>query len=494
MMSLKDFSLLKEDYDSYHVGHPHGKAITVPKKGLSDKAQKLIEKLKKHQNFADGTPDAPIEVEAIPQADQAQETDQEVEQDVEQAPEQVSLAAETAARPQAPVAMQPDITAKYGTAPLTQAMQTIQAGAQAEAQVGKTEADTYKQAADQIAQIQNDFNVRRQEYMNKNAQFENALLSQKIDPDRYWKNMDTGAKITSAIALALGGIGAGLTRGPNYALDQVNRAVNNDIASQMNDQSKTMNLWKMNREALGDDQAATLATQNNLLSVAKVKAMQAQALAQGAIAKAKVAPLILQIGQQIQQNDAMRALLKMGQMPASGTAPGAAIPGEPAALVENFIQDKDTKKEALKELGSLQEARELKKGLLQSYNDLNSKLFAGQLSPYDRASAINAWAGKIAKITEGRFNLEEAKLQMNALMPQAGESEQTRANKLSRLNQFANNLVQTPTLNGTMLPIKQFRKTNLEGLKNAWLPGTVIPVNGKPHVVNADGETATPVK
>lgn len=54
-MNLNKFSLISEAKDSYHVKSPSGKAFTVNKKGLSDKAHSLIKNLKKgSQTFYDG--------------------------------------------------------------------------------------------------------------------------------------------------------------------------------------------------------------------------------------------------------------------------------------------------------------------------------------------------------------------------------------------------------------------------------------------------------
>src|SRR5271165_2658805 len=47
-MDLSNFKLLKESPDSYEIGHPSGRKLTVEKKGLSDKAHKAI------KMYADG--------------------------------------------------------------------------------------------------------------------------------------------------------------------------------------------------------------------------------------------------------------------------------------------------------------------------------------------------------------------------------------------------------------------------------------------------------
>lgn len=59
---------------------------------------------------------------------------------------------------------------------------------------------------------------------------ENAKLIQ--DPNRYWHNLSTAGKIGSGVAVMLGALGAGLTHGPNMALQSMEDAINKDIDAQ----------------------------------------------------------------------------------------------------------------------------------------------------------------------------------------------------------------------------------------------------------------------
>jgi hypothetical protein len=79
-----------------------------------------------------------------------------------------------------------------------------------------------------------------------------AASLKDIDPDHYWHEKGTGARIGSAIAVALGAFGAAMPHsgagGRNYAQEIVNSAIENDIKAQQ------MNLDKKWKEAtLGHD-------------------------------------------------------------------------------------------------------------------------------------------------------------------------------------------------------------------------------------------------
>lgn len=77
-----------------------------------------------------------------------------------------------------------------------------------------------------------------------------ALESKSIDPDRRWKEMGTGGQIGTAVSLMLGAIGAALTKGPNYALDMYQKAVDQDIDAQRAEIAKAQSVVGLKNNAL----------------------------------------------------------------------------------------------------------------------------------------------------------------------------------------------------------------------------------------------------
>lgn len=57
----------------------------------------------------------------------------------------------------------------------------------------------------------------------------------RVDPNRLYHNQSTGQKIGSAIAVILGGLGSGLTHGPNMALEIMDKAIQRDVEAQKDD-------------------------------------------------------------------------------------------------------------------------------------------------------------------------------------------------------------------------------------------------------------------
>jgi len=307
MMNLSNFQLLKEDSDSYHVGHPNGKAIVVGKKGLSDKAHSVIKKMKT-AHFDEGgeasvaTDDSPQEVPSS----QASDTSQPVSS--------VQKGSDTNALPQA-------IGSNSG---LEQQVQGIQAAAEAQSWLGEKEGNLIGETLAKPAMnvTQNDIIQANQKKLGK---LEQAYNDKVIDPNSYFAHQSTPSKILSAVGMLLSGAGSATTGQPNYAMEAINRAVEADIDAQKNDQSKRLNLWKMNQEALGSNLAANLATQNQMYTGLKYRIDQAASQFKGPFAQSQALQAKGQIQQAIDRNNALLGL--------HATLTGQAEPGTEAQFV-----------------------------------------------------------------------------------------------------------------------------------------------------------------
>lgn len=126
-----------------------------------------------------------------------------------------------------------------------------------------------------------------QQNQAKNDFLAQQFANQKIDPNRLYHNMSTAGKIEAGIGMLLSGFGSGASHQQNMAQTVMTNAINNDISAQKNSQDQAQTLWKMNREALGNEQAANLATQNQMLEGLKYKINSAATQYQGPIAIAQ---------------------------------------------------------------------------------------------------------------------------------------------------------------------------------------------------------------
>lgn len=377
-MNLKNFKLLKEDDDHFYVGHPKGKQLKVKKSGLNSKAKELVLKLRSKQGYAEGgeviadedfkpdveAPDVPFylkpnEVELGRDAaakyfmqDQSsmQPNPANAEQIIAQQPvvgqsmaqnidnnelirkaTQAGLTVDEFLKQQQnqPAANQDYKVIEESVIQPKQDIQPVQdftQGYEAQKQAMLQEGEALKQKGLEEARLGAEAQAKvekmptqeeiLQDFQRRDEDLLKAYESKVIDPERYLKNRDTGTKFAQGIALILGGIGAGLTGGPNVVLNMIHKKIEDDIASQKEDKQSAFNLWKMNKEALGDTMSANLATQNQIYTGLKFQLARAASTADSKVAAARAQQAIAQIDQAIGQN---RLKLSLLQTPEGGS-------------------------------------------------------------------------------------------------------------------------------------------------------------------------------
>lgn len=542
-MNLSDFQFLKEDAESYHVKHPEGKSLVVNKKGLSEKAHEVIKKLPRFSegtqdpnifssaNASDvsgnpisvgaGATEAPPSFLDAPdksvfanagqgRATQIQNLLSDEKNYPKGSPQEQGLVDELlkinpdavplpgTAAPQAPVTETPAETlAPASTAAPTAPDPLVQNRMDANSLLDKQQQDVkdYLGAtgkAEGIAgKAYQDF-LKKLEGMSSandivaaSKQADDDLrkdyVDRKIDPDRYYNNQMTGSKILAGIGLILGGAGAHATGGRNLALDQMNRAIDLDIESQKNDQSKAMNLWKMNREALGTDVAANLATQNQMLSGVQAKAQIAAVASNSAQGKLRGNMLIDQLEQQKQQNRLKLGLLTQ----TSGTGQSGTLQADPAVLVPQLVPA-EHQKQALTEIGQAQNAAANETSLMGAFHKLESENSVlgrvGRLGFEPPSSkAFDALVDPLIHDNEGRINELEQK-HVQALKPQPGDMQATVLQKAAALQSFIEHKKSAPTAKAFGIDLSHFAST-------AGAPPTseIKTMNGVPYQKIAGG-------
>lgn len=178
-----------------------------------------------------------------------------------------------------------------------------------------------------------DYQALLQQQQEGDRKFENALATKQVDPNRYLNNADLGTKIFHGLGMLLS------VAAPNIGktiLANINDNINRDIDAQKDDQSNTLNLWKMHRAALGDDMSATLQTRNNMLQMAKVKTDEMMGnLGNNPLAQEKAKALKLSLDTEMAQNNSIIAQQKMKQKLISGQ--GTNSNQDPATLVPVLV-------------------------------------------------------------------------------------------------------------------------------------------------------------
>lgn len=123
--------------------------------------------------------------------------------------------------------------------------------------------------AQQIANLRQ----RQTDYLDATNNHLNDLMAKAdayghIDPDRWMHSKSAGSRIGMALAMGLGQFGAAITHSPNAAMDIIQKEIDRDVDAQKQQAENSRaavgqaaNLYQLNRERLGDNERATLATQ-----------------------------------------------------------------------------------------------------------------------------------------------------------------------------------------------------------------------------------------
>lgn len=164
----------------------------------------------------------------------------------------------------------------------------IQAAGGAQQTMGKEQGQALQDFQRSVNEHQKIYNGQLGEINKEQAVYQKQLIDNKIDPRRYYNNMGTGQKISTAIALLLGGVGAGLTRGPNLALQMMDKAVDHDIEAQKMDLGKTHSLLNLNMQKYHNLQTAEAATRLQYNTTLQTQLQMAQAKATNGLAAAAI--------------------------------------------------------------------------------------------------------------------------------------------------------------------------------------------------------------
>lgn len=302
-LNLSSFKKMVEDKHSATMIHKDGHKLVISKGSLPALHRKQLEALPFHQgeaqHFDEGGTALPKELADLPQSDPsalgvtAQQTPS-----VPAAPIDAAVAA-----PQAQMAPK-DIQSQQAGA-FEQEKAAKLESAEAEGELGRKESRDIGTAQAQIGKMPTQSDVVNS-YKSKNDELFKHYQENKLDPNRYWQDHSKVAGIVGTL-LSAAGQAMGSNQ-PNGALDVIQHGINRDIDLQKNSQEKDLNLWKMNREVLGSDLAANLATQNQMYTGLKYQLMKTAAESRQPLAIAKAHSEIAQINQRQVQLNALLGL------------------------------------------------------------------------------------------------------------------------------------------------------------------------------------------
>jgi hypothetical protein len=188
-----------------------------------------------------------------------------------------------------------------------------------------------------------------------------AIVAGDVKPDHYWQEKGTFGRVSSAIAIALSGIGQGLAGGENLALKTINQAIDRDIDAQKTNLQKNMQLYGQDQ---GDLQA-NVALENHMRAraLASVEAQVQMATAQSKTKEEKANGRLLMGQLEIQKNELLQnAGLKRAQMAATNIELQRA--GEQNRQLKDY---QAWKEQGIKDPAAMQDREWLVKGQLNGW-------------------------------------------------------------------------------------------------------------------------------
>lgn len=126
------------------------------------------------------------------------------------------------------------------------------------------------------------------------AKYQSAVDDYMKTPNQtYWEKQGTSGRIMGGIAMALGAMGSAYTKGPNYAMEIINKAIDDDLNQQKLDMEKKgqavrgqEGILAQMRLKFGDDRQAEIAAKTAMLKQAELQMQGLSAKYQGPEAQA----------------------------------------------------------------------------------------------------------------------------------------------------------------------------------------------------------------
>jgi hypothetical protein len=461
--------------------------MTIPKKGLSNKAQELISKLRREQHFDEGgateaEPDQeeqdiqampgavpgganaepPVQAnDVIPPTVTAEDertptstpTEAEIMSDYQNAADQPA----PAALPQSAASKQADTNPL--NAPANQELGTLNKSLGQLQAAGNAQAAAYKQGLTQLAAIPSplDLTKKAEDADNK---YRDAVAAGKIDPNRFWNNKSIPSKISASLGLILSGIGSGILHQPNLALQVLNKQIDDDIESQKTDLSKNMNLWKMHREKTGSDIQASLLAKNNLLTSVELQSKQAQAQAINPQAALNLAGVIKGIEEQKLSNNRLKGLMDFNK----NTKPGQTSNLDPSLLVAQYVPPALQAK-AFQEIADSQNIVKNGKSMMKSFDEAAKgqtvlRTGAGYLRTDPNVLALQQSMLPLFDKIDGTVRQAAMDATFHDVIPAAGDSDSTIAVKRKALQNWMLSQTSHPVNAGHNILLNKYTSTN----------------------------------
>ena len=294
----------------------------------------------------------------------------------------------------------------------------------------------------------------------------------EIKAPEYFHDQNIFQRILGGIALIAGGVGGALTHQENPAMKMIENSINREIEAQKMSRDRKLNLYKIHREAEGDDLSATIQTANNLKQIALMKMDEAEGMygnnpmaklrIQGARTKllADIAENQMRLSQiDVQKLQAKNLAQRMQQ---KGTLEGAGTVESPEETAIAIKALKDTKRISEEEHNAAFKELQFKGGNIRAHkaaDEVMNELFQLQTakgvltSPIQTRARVNAAISRLTPLVQEqdpskRLNDVTFRKEIEPFIPKVTANKETQQKLLQDIHGLIDQhgIQETPTL------------------------------------------------
>ncbi len=326
-----------------------------------------------------------------------------------------------------------------------------------------------------------------------NQQVDNENLSQevanaKVDPKRLFHNMSTGQKIFSMIGVVLGGIGAGMTHGPNLGLQVIQKAIDDDIDAQKADLGKKQSLLSNNLQKYRDMKTAEQATALQMNSIVQGQIAATSAKYGGQSNAGATQMMLGQLGNKNLQDSQVLKQTMFDQQLRQHLQQGDVSGQNPLDYVRHVVPA-DKQKDVATELGKAMYTTDNKEKMLHLWDQAQKEQTAGRtvfgIWDAPATKALRAMGDPLIHDQEGRVN-EFEKKDFEGLLPGSGQVDSRQKELRKSFEMFLDNKREAPLAKTQGIDIDRFKSTSSPSSETK-------VVNGVKYMRGPKGE-AIPVK
>ncbi len=362
-----------------------------------------------------------------------------------------------------------------------QGAQGIQAQSKAEQQLARDTAIQEQAKAKSLFDLHQQTMDTYRQMDQESKDLQQAVISQKIDPNRYMSSLGTGKRILAGIGMFFGGLG-----NSTALMDMLDKNIDRDIDAQKAELGKKQTLFSMNMQRFNNIKEAEEQTRLNMHDIAQANIATLTAKAQAPMAKARGQQLLAQYQAQFAPM-LQQAALRQTLQGASQT--GEPLSVDPAQLVPQMVPE-SARKEVLHEIGQSENARKNKIAFLQAFdnadkeNSIGGRIARLGFTP-PSIKAMDVLGLPLIHDLEGRVNEYEQKtLQDN--YPQPGDKPETVAAKRQAITHFFDQKAAAPNAKAYGIDLDRFQSTSSQTPPSTQEVERIDPKSGKIAIFDAN--------